>query len=126
MRSPKRILLLGDEFRVIQLVRQTLANTGRYLLKEEQNSRAAFQTVRLFRPDVIFLGLGTDGLKWNTTLQEIKTDIAFKTTPILTLMSADSSGSIRYGGSISGYDFSVQPMTIEELIRSVEELLKVD
>jgi PleD family two-component response regulator len=124
MRFPKRILLLGNELRVTQLVRQTLASTGRYLLKEEQNSRAAFQAARIFQPDVIFLGLTADALDWNNTLEQIRTDIAFRATPVFVLTISNTEDSVVYGGSLDGYEFSAQPVKIEELVRSVDELLE--
>jgi DNA-binding response OmpR family regulator len=124
MTIPKRILLLGNAFRATKLVRQTLEKAGHYLLKEEQNSRAAFQTVRLFKPDVIFLGLGADAFDWRKTLEEIRSDEVSRTTPVFTLANTDASDSVTYGGSLNGYDFSVQPMKIEELVRSLDEMLR--
>lgn len=124
MTFSKRILLVGDEARLARTVRQALEETDQYLIQEERNWRMAFYTARIFQPNIIFFDFGIGEFDWGEAIQQIKTNAAFASTPIFMLTLSDNSDSVVYGGSLNGYEFSVSPVKIEELVRCIEELLK--
>jgi two-component system response regulator VicR len=124
MTFPKRILLVGNEPRVTRLVRQALEGSGTYLINEEQNSRTAFHTAKRFQPDVIFFDLSFDELDWTKAIRQIRADVAFRNTPIFMLRRSEAGDSVVYGGSFEGYEFSANPVTIQELLSCVNEMLE--
>ena len=125
MAVPKRILLLNNELRVTRLVRQAFQNTGEYLFNEESNPQIAFRTAQNFQPDIIFFDLTGNALNWSDALQQIRSHFGFAKTPFVMLSSTSGDGSIAYSSSVDGYEFSANPVKVEELVRYVEEMLQV-
>lgn len=123
MVSTKRILLAGNELRVTQIVRLAFEEIGGYVIEEERNWQTALQTAQQFHPNIIFFDLGFDALGWSETIQQIKTNAVFANTPIFMLTLSQNGDSIVYRGSLNGYEFSISPVKIEELVRSIDEML---
>lgn len=121
---PKRVLLLGGDPQVTELVRNLFAESDRYVLKEERSRRMTMRTARAFRPDAIFYGQTAQEQGWKETLAQIKSDPALRLTPIFILAISPDGESAVYGGSLDGYDFSAEPMTIDELVHSFDQVLQ--
>ncbi len=51
----KKILLVDCEPRVTAVVRKALEATGKYMIKEERDSRHTLNAARWFQPDLILL-----------------------------------------------------------------------
>lgn len=122
----KRVLLLGQESHATRLVRQALENAGQFVLKEERNSSAALEMARLFQPEILFVAVGENELEWNEVLRQLKTDAAFRAIPIFMLIVSSAGDSVVYNGSLDGYEFSIDPVKIEEVVRSVIEILRTE
>jgi CheY-like chemotaxis protein len=125
MAFSKRILLAGDEVRLIQIVRQALEGTGKHLIEEERNYRTAFETARKFQPHIIFFDLGRCEVDWGEAIRQIKANVAFAGTPIFILTLSPNEDSVIYCGSLHGYEFSISPMKIEDLVSAVQTMVKV-
>jgi DNA-binding response OmpR family regulator len=124
MAFSKRILLAGDEARLIQIVRQALEETGKHLIEEERNYRTAIETARRFQPNIIFFDLGRCGVDWSEAIGQIKANIAFAGTPIFMLTLSPNADSVIYCGSLNGYEFSISPMKIEDLVSAIQTMVK--
>lgn len=118
------MLLLGGDPQVVQLVRNLFAESDRYVLQEERSRRTTVRTARAFRPDAIFFGQAAESPGWKETLAQVKSDPALRLTPIFIIAISPDGESAVYGGSLDGYDFSAEPMTIEELIHSFDQVLQ--
>lgn len=110
----------------MRLVRQALQNAGQFLLKEEQNSSAALEMARLFQPEILFVAVAENELDWNEVLRQLRTDAAFRATPIFMLIVSSAGDSVVYNGSLDGYEFSIDPVKIDEVVRSVIEILRME
>jgi PleD family two-component response regulator len=123
MTSPKKILLVDREPGVTRLVRRALEKTGKYWIKEEQDSKFALHSAKWFQPDLILLDTVTASPDREHLAHEIQTDAALRETPIVCLNSLRPESQMISGGILSGYSFFAAPVRIEEVLNGVEQLL---
>jgi CheY-like chemotaxis protein len=119
----KKILLVDHEPRVTALVRCALENTGRFLLKVEADVRLAQHAAPWFRPDLVLLDAAraSEGASVNRQLQS---EPALKDTPFLYLSGNPvAEKKVMTGGFISGYSFFAAAVTIDDLIRFMDDML---
>lgn len=119
----KKILLVDHEPRVTALVRRALENTGRFLVKVEADVRLAQHAAPWFRPDLVLLDAAraSEGESVN---RELQCEPALKDTPFLYLSGNPAADkNVMTGGFISGYSFFAAAVTIDDLIRFVDDML---
>lgn len=119
----KKILLVDHEPRLTALVRRALESTGRFSVKVEPDVRLAQHAAPWFRPDLVLLDAAkaSEGETVNHQLQE---DPALKDTPFLYL-SGDSGTEkkVMTGGFVSGFSFLANAVTLDDLVRFVDDML---
>lgn len=123
MKFLKKILLVDHEPRVTALVRLALESTGRYLVKVEPDVRLAQHAAPWFRPDLVLLDAArsSEGEDVNRQLQREPT---LKDTPFLYLSGNPAvEKKVMTGGFISGYSFFAAAVTLDDLLRFVDEML---
>jgi DNA-binding response OmpR family regulator len=120
----KRILFLSNEPRLSRLIRQAFEETGEYLMREEPDREIASETAQKFQPDVILLDMTGEELSGPEALEQIRSDSALGDAPIIALESGDGAASIVFSSSMEGYECSVGPVDMDELIHCVEEMLE--
>jgi DNA-binding response OmpR family regulator len=124
MRFIKKILLVDHEPRVTALVRRALESTGRYLVKVEQDSRLALHAAPWFLPDLILLDAAKAESEGDDVNRQLQSDPALKNTPFLFLSGkAGSEKKVMTGGFLSGYSFLATVVSLDDLIRCVDEIL---
>ncbi len=120
----KKILLVNYQPRVTAAVRTALEDTGKYLIKEERNSRHAFHAARWFQPDVILFDAVLNRPEPFAIARQIQDDPSFRETPIVFLgINASSEGGVVSEGLVNGYSFNATAVPMDELARYVAELL---
>ncbi len=124
MKFMKKILLVDHEPRVTALVRRALESTGRYLVKVEQDSRLALHAAPWFLPDLILLDAEKAASESEDVNRQLKSEPVLKDTPFLFLSgSSVSEKKVVTGGFISGYSFLATAVSLDDLIRCVDEML---
>lgn len=120
----KKILLVDTEPRAAAAVRRALEHTGKYLIKEEHDSRCIVNAARWFQPNLILVDVIEPGSEPSVTAQRLQEDDAFKDTPVL-FFSSKAAGENRVvsAGLLSGYAFFANPVGIDEFVSCVAELL---
>jgi CheY-like chemotaxis protein len=124
MKFLKKILLVDHEPQVTALVRHALESTGKYLVKVEQDSRLALHAAPWFLPDLILLDGAKAESEGEDVNRQLKSDPALKDTPLLFLSgngAPDNKGMT--GGSLGGYSFLATSVSLDDLIRCVDEIL---
>src|SRR4051812_18517471 len=119
----KKILLVDHEPRITALVRRAFENTGRFLVKVEADVRLAQHAAPWFRPDLVLLdaALDSEGEQVNRQLQSEPT---LKDTPFLYLSGNPAVGKkVMTGGFLSGYSFLATAVTVDDLVRFVDEMV---
>ncbi len=123
----KKILLVDYTPRVVTHVRRALEDTGRYIIKEEIDSRQAVNVARWFHPDLILFDINPSSTRGNAIARELQADPELADTPVVFLgvNASNTDGAIVSGGILSGYSFLANPLRIEDFVRYVGELLRV-
>ncbi len=119
----KKILLVDHEPKVTELVRRALESTGRFLVRVEADVRLAQHAAPWFRPDLVLLdsSKSSDNEEMN---RQLHSEPALKDTPFLYLSgNPTAEKKVMTGGFISGYSFLAAAVTMEDLVRFVEEML---
>jgi DNA-binding response OmpR family regulator len=119
----KKILLVDHEPKVTALVRRALENTGRFLVKVEADVRLAQHAAPWFRPDLVLLdsAKSSDSEEMN---RQLHNEPSLKDTPFLYLSgNPTAEKKVMTGGFISGYSFLAAAVTLDDLVRFVEEML---
>lgn len=124
MKFLKKILLVDHEPKVTALVRGALEGTGRYLVKVEQDSRLALHAAPWFLPDLVLLDAAQAESESKDVNRQLKSEPALKDTPFLFLSgNAAAEKKVVTGGFISGYSFLATAVSLDDLIRCVDEML---
>jgi DNA-binding response OmpR family regulator len=123
MKFQKKILLIDHEPGISRLVHQALDRAGKYLVREEHNDRAALQTARGFRPDLILLDTMPMSADGQVLERQFASDAVLRHTPVVHLSSLKPESQMVSGGILSGYSFFAAPVRIEEVLRGVENIL---
>ena len=126
MTFPKKILLVDYEPRVTAMVRRALEATGKYIIKEEHNTKLAVNAARFFQPHLILFDVLMSRPEGDAVARELQADPSFKDTPVVFLgvNTTSAEASIASGGILSGYSFLANPVRLDEFVRCVAELLK--
>lgn len=121
----KRILLVDYEPRVTALMRAALEKTGKYVIKEEHNSKLAIHAARFFQPDVILFDSLMTRHDGEDVAQQLQNDPSFKETPVVFVsVNTGPEQGVISSGILSGYSFLANPVRVEDVVRYVGELLK--
>ena len=124
MKFLKKILLVDHEPQVTALVRRALESTGKYLVRVEQDSRLALHAAPWFLPDLILLDAAKAEAEGEDVNQQLKSDPALKDTPFLFLSgNVASEKQVMTGGFLGGYRFLATAVSLDDLIRCVDEML---
>jgi DNA-binding response OmpR family regulator len=119
----KKILLVDHEPKATALVRRALESTGRFLVKVEADVRLAQHAAPWFRPDLVLLDAAKTG-EGEEVNRQLQSEPALKDTPFLYLSgNPTAEKKVMTGGFISGYSFLAAAVTLDDLIRFVDEML---
>ena len=123
MKFLKKILLVDHEPKATALVRRALESTGRYLVKVEADVRLAQHAAPWFRPDLVLLDAARTS-EGQDVSRQLQSEPALKDTPFLFLSGNPvAEKKVMTGGFISGYSFLAAAVTLDDLVRFVEEML---
>ena len=121
----KKILLVDYEPRVTALMRAALEKTGKYIIKEEHNSKLAIHAARFFQPDVILFDSLMTRHDGEDVAQQLQADPSFKETPVVFVsVNTGPQDGVISSGILSGYSFLANPVRVEDVVRYVGELMK--
>src|SRR6266446_9855275 len=122
-KEKRRILIVDDDSDSTHLVKILLEKTGSYVVLEENDSAAAHQSARSFRPDVILMDImmpKTDGAELAV---QIEADPELQSTPIIFLTALITKPETNTGLRIEGHRSLAKPINIPELIDHIQESL---
>ena len=122
----KKILLVDYEPRATALVKRALEESGKYLIKEEHDSRLAVNSARWFQPDLILFDVNRHTIESNSIVRQLQEDPALQGTPVVFLaINTAEEGGVISAGILSGYSFFANPIRVEEFVAYVAELFRV-
>jgi two-component system alkaline phosphatase synthesis response regulator PhoP len=121
MKKP-RILIVDDEPSFIRLLKLVLENTGRYAVREENDSVEALIAAKEFKPDLVLMDFVMPKVDGIGAAQAIRADAEFSRTPIVFL----SATVVEQGGStaqIAGFPAFSKPIGVAQLMHVIDETL---
>ena len=120
----KRILIVDDEPGFTRLLKLALENAGHFLVVEENDGLQALKTARDFKPDMIFLDVVMPKIDGGDVATMIRAVPEFAHTPIVFLTAIVSQKEAsRQDGATGGYKFLAKPVTVDALLRCIDEHL---
>ena len=119
--SKKRIFIVDDESGFTRLLKLTLEGSGRFVVREENDGTKAWLAAREFEPDIIFLDVVMPKIDGGDVAQQIRSDPSLAHVPIIFLTAIVSA---KEGGQqIGGFPFISKPVSLETIVRCIEEHL---
>lgn len=122
--AKKKILLIDDEPFITSLMGMNLEDTGRFEVREQNDSLQALDTIMDFVPDLIVLDVMMPDLDGADIIYRLKNDSRLKHIAVVfhtaTVREAELSA---HGGIISGFPFLPKPATTEQMIEFIDKHL---
>jgi two-component system alkaline phosphatase synthesis response regulator PhoP len=114
------ILVVDDEPRIVQLVRDYLEHGG-FTVLVASDGAAALRTARTGRPDLVVLDLGLPGLDGLDVTRALRRDGA---VPIIMLTARTEESDKLVGLELGADDYLTKPFSPKELVARVRAVLR--
>jgi DNA-binding response OmpR family regulator len=114
------ILLVDDEPRIVQLVRDYLEHGG-FTVLVASDGAAALRTARTGRPDLVVLDLGLPGLDGLDVARALRRD---GEVPIIMLTARTEESDKLVGLELGADDYMTKPFSPKELVARVRAVLR--
>jgi len=119
------ILVVDDDLHATRVIKLTLERTGRYEVREINDSTRVIEAARLFKPDVILLDICMPRAEGGEVAFQIRADAEFQSTPIVFLTSLVSEReSVGDGTAEGAFHFVAKPARLARLIACIEKALE--
>jgi CheY-like chemotaxis protein len=120
----KRILVVDDRASNSRLVKLYLEQTNDYVVREENNAKAALAAAEEFRPHLILLDVMMPDLDGGELASRFKASPNLKAVPIVFLTAAITKEEAHGGdGLLGGYPFLAKPVVLKELVACLKHHL---
>jgi CheY-like chemotaxis protein len=121
----RKVLLVDDEVAFTRMTKINLDRSGDYETHIVNDSTQAVAAVKKIKPDIIFLDVMMPGLDGGGVASLLREDPELSNIPIVFLTAIVSKEEIaQSGGSqIGGNEFLAKPITIHEMIKTIERIL---
>jgi DNA-binding response OmpR family regulator len=120
MRPMQTILVVDDEPKITQLVRDYLERAG-FSVQGARDGNEAVMRARTGRPDLIVLDLGLPGLDGLDVTRQLRRDSG---VPIIMLTARDDEADRVAGLELGADDYVTKPFSPRELVARVRAVLR--
>ncbi|PWU10978.1 MAG: response regulator [Verrucomicrobia bacterium] len=122
--NQKRILVVDDEVTITDLLKLNLEKTGLYSVRTENKGAEVLDAAREFMPDLILLDIMMPGMDGGDVAAQIKSEPAFKRTPIVFLTAVVKKEEVEaHAGVIGGFPYIAKPLDMKGVLHVIEENL---
>jgi CheY-like chemotaxis protein len=120
----KRILAVDDRPSNTRLVKLYLEGTDDYIVKEENDAKAALSVAEKFQPDLILLDVMMPGMDGGELAACFQASPTLKAVPIVFLTGAITKGeAAASGGRVAGQTFLAKPVVLTEMVACLKHHL---
>lgn len=116
------ILLVDDDPNLREMLRQML-ELGGFNVVEAEDGLDALDKLEEIMPDILVLDVMMPNLDGVSLCKQLRNDAEFVTLPIIMLSGKTQQWAVEEGLAAGANRYLRKPITVEELIQSVRELL---
>jgi len=122
----KKILVVDDEHNITTFLKSYLEDTGYFEVRTENSGEMAYETAKVFRPDLILLDIMMKDMSGDGLADRIKNDVSLRKTPIVFLTGIVTKEEVdANGGVIGGYPYIAKPiLAMRELLDCIDANIK--
>jgi putative two-component system response regulator len=122
----KKILIVDDDVRLLNITRRVLEATGEYEVMTEDSGQRAPATAATFKPDRVVLDVMMPGMDGGEVASALRRHPATRNVPVLFLTSLASTGAkpTTDGGQRGIGQYLAKPVDPQALCHRVAELLR--
>src|SRR6185436_5922576 len=112
----KHILVVDDQPHNTRLLKLYLERTNDYVVREENDSKAALSTAEVFQPHLILLDVMMPGMDGGELAACFHANPKLKAVPIVFLTAIVTKGEVEAGrGLVGGFPFLAKPVVLSEV-----------
>jgi len=120
----KRILVVDDRASNTRLLKLYLEQTNDYVVREENDAKAALSAATEFQPHLILLDVMMPGMDGGALAACFQANAKLKAVPIVFLTAAVTKGEIAAGGGrLGGFPFLAKPVVLPEVVACLKHHL---
>lgn len=120
----KNILVVDDQPRNTRLLKLFLEQTNDYVVKEENDPKAALSAAEEFLPHLVLLDVMMPGMDGGELAARIQASPKLKGVPIVFLTAAVTKGEVEArGGQLGGFPFLAKPVVLSEVLACLKHHL---
>jgi DNA-binding response OmpR family regulator len=121
----KRILVVDDEVSITRLLKLNLEGTDQYVVRTENDARAALAAAEEFQPDLILLDVLMPELDGGQLASRLQASPKLEGVPIVFLTAAATKKEIyARGGKVGGLPFLAKPVDLDEVLACLKQHLR--
>jgi two-component system OmpR family response regulator len=120
----KRILAVDDQSSNTRLVKLYLEQTNNYVVREENDAKAALSAAEEFHPHLILLDVMMPDVDGGELAASFQANPKLKDVPIVFLTATVTKGEVAaHGGRVGGHPFLAKPVVLSEMVACVRHHL---
>ncbi|MFH1062168.1 MAG: response regulator [Candidatus Omnitrophota bacterium] len=120
-----KVLIVDDEPNFTQMIKLNLEASGGYIVRVENKGAKAVEVARGFIPQIIFLDIVMPDMDGPQILAMCREDSLLKKVPVVFLTALVTKDEVTVDGAfIGGNAFLAKPVTTEQLITCIKDLVK--
>ncbi|MCH2205394.1 MAG: response regulator transcription factor [Lentisphaerales bacterium] len=123
MMKDKKIMVVDDEADIRELIRFNLEKEG-FEVVSVSDGETALEEARLRQPDLILLDVMLPGIDGVEVCFKLKSDVAFKSIPIVMLSAKSDESDQLVGLKIGADDYLVKPFSPKVLVAKIGAILR--
>lgn len=118
----KKILIIDDEVNFTQMVKLSLAATGKYIVRIENKGSGGLAAAKEFKPDLILLDIMMPDIPGGDVVFQLNNDEETEEIPIVLLTAIVKAEEVEeHKGIMTGLPIIAKPVTVEELVDCIEK-----
>ena len=120
----KRILVVDDQASNTRLLKLYLEGTNNYVVREENDAKAAVAAAEEFQPHLILLDVMMPVMDGGELAACFRANPQLKAVPIVFLTAAVTKGEVEAsGGHLGGFPFLAKPVVLSEVVACLKHHL---